>query len=172
MKKTILSIESALVRIEGAVVFAVLVMLLITLALQVISRFLFEFPIAWTEELARALQMWLVFVGAAIGMHRAEHFVVELFMQRCHFPGKAIIARGVDVLVVAFFCILAWNAAQVTLHGSSQTMPALGVSVAWAYLAIPLGCALMALHFAMAWIRPIDDSPDQGAVEIVKGVAE
>ncbi|HLU02191.1 MAG TPA: TRAP transporter small permease [Advenella sp.] len=172
MKKKILAIESALVRIEGAVVFTVLVMLLVTLALQVISRFLFEFPIAWTEELARALQIWLVFVGAAIGMHRAEHFVVEIFMQRCNFPGKQVVARMIDVLVVAFFCVLAWNAAQVTLHGSSQTMPALGVSVAWSYSAIPLGCALMAFHFAMAWIRPLDPNRDQQEAEMIKGVAE
>ena len=172
MKKKILAVESALVCIEGAVVFAVLVMLLVTLALQVISRFMFEFPIAWTEELARALQIWLVFVGAAIGMHRAEHFVVEIFMERCEFPGKIIVARAIDLLVVGFFCLLAWSAAQVTLHGSGQTMPTLGVSVAWAYSAVPVGCALMAIHFAIAWIRPLDHNSVQQEGEPIKGVAE
>ena len=172
MKKKILAVESALVCIEGAVVFAVLVTLLVTLALQVISRFMFELPIAWTEELARALQVWLVFVGAAIGMHRAEHFVVEIFMERCTFPGKMVLARAIDVLVVGFFCILAWSAAQVTLNGSGQTMPALGVSVAWAYSAIPVGCTLMAIHFAIAWVRPLDHDIDRQDGGITKGVAE
>ena len=147
-------------------VFAVLVLLVVTLALQVISRFAFPFPLDWTEELARAGQIWLVFIGAAVGARRAEHFVVELFMARVNFPGKQAVARLVDVIVVSFFCVLAIIAAQSTIEGYDQEMPTLGVSIAWAYAAIPVGCLLMAFHFAMAWIRPIEPrTATLGAIE-------
>jgi TRAP-type C4-dicarboxylate transport system permease small subunit len=166
MKKTILSLEAAVVRLEGALIFLILTLLLVTLALQVISRFLFEFPLAWTEELARAAQIWLVFIGAAIGTRRAEHFVVELFMDKVSFPGKQLVARTIDIIVVTFFCILAWVGVQTTINGAGQTMPTLDISVAWAYAAIPVGCILMAFHFALAWIRPLEPaSLELGAAE-------
>ncbi|MCC7040093.1 MAG: TRAP transporter small permease [Burkholderiales bacterium] len=156
MKNNLLAMEAAVVRVEEAVVFAVLALLVVTLGLQVLSRFVLEFPLAWTEELARVGQIWLVFFGAAVGARRAEHFVVELFMERVAFPGKRMVARTIDVIVVAFFCALAVMAAQAAIEGAGQELPTLGISIAWAYTAIPIGCLLMAFHFGLAWIRPLE----------------
>lgn len=157
MNKTLfLRLEAGVVRLEGLMVFGILVALLFTLAMQVLSRFFMDFPLAWTEELARVLQLWLVFIGAAVGTHRCEHFVVELFMEKVHFPGKAAVARLIDVSTVGFFVVLTWVSAETMIKGAGQTLPTLGVSVAWSYAAIPVGCALMVLHFLMALVRPID----------------
>ncbi len=154
----LLRVEQIIVGIEEAAVFLILASLLVTLSLQIASRFLFEFPLDWTEELARVGQMWLVFIGAAVGARRAEHFVVEIFMDRVHFPGKQAVARVIDVLVVGFFLLLALVSAWMTWFGSIQTMPALASSVAWAYAAIPVGCALIAFHFVCSWVRPVQAS--------------
>ncbi|HZP87676.1 MAG TPA: TRAP transporter small permease subunit [Burkholderiales bacterium] len=155
MRQTLLQLERALVKLEEAAVFGILVLLVATLSLQIASRFLFKFPLDWTEELARVGQLWLVFIGAAVGAYRAEHFVVEIFMQRVAFPGKALVARLIDALVVGFFLVLAGVSAWHTAFGAIQQLTALRVSVAVGYAALPIGCALMAFHFAMAWIRPL-----------------
>lgn len=166
MKNNLLAMEAAVVHLEEAVVFAVLVLLVATLGLQVLSRFVFEFPLGWTEELARVGQIWLVFIGAAVGARRAEHFVVELFMERVDFPGKQVVARTIDVIVVAFFCAIAVMAAQATFEGAGQELPTLGISIAWAYVAVPIGCLLMAFHFALAWVRPLEvRAPGEGVAE-------
>jgi len=157
MNKThFLRLEAGVVRLEGLMLFAILAALLFTLSMQVISRFFMDFPLAWTEELGRVLQIWLVFIGAAVGTHRCEHFVVELFMEKVNFPGKAAVARLIDLTTVGFFAILAWVSAQTMLNGAGQILPTLGISIAWSYAAIPIGCALMVLHFLMAAVRPID----------------
>jgi TRAP-type C4-dicarboxylate transport system permease small subunit len=158
-------LEARVVAVEEAAVFGVLVLLVLTLALQMASRFLFKFPLDWTEELARVGQIWLVFIGAAVGARRAEHFVVELFMQRVPFPGKAAIARLVDVVVIGFFLVLALVSAHAAGFGAIQTLTSLDVSVAWAYAAIPVGCLLIAFHFAMAWIRPLPAQVLEGTAE-------
>jgi TRAP-type transport system small permease protein len=165
VRAALLRLEARLVAIEEAAVFAALVLLVLTLALQMASRFLFKFPLDWTEELARVGQIWLVFIGAAVGARRAEHFVVELFMQRVSFPGKAAVARLVDLAVVGFFLVLALVSADAAGFGAIQTLTSLDVSVAWAYAAIPVGCLLIAFHFAMAWIRPL-------APQVLEGTAE
>lgn len=151
-----LRLEAGVARLEGLLLFGILAALLATLSMQVISRFLMDFPLAWTEELGRVLQIWLVFIGAAIGTHRCEHFVVELFMEKVNFPGKAVVARLIDLTTVGFFCVLVWVSADTTIHGAGQILPTLGISIAWSYAAIPAGCALMVLHFLMAAFRPLD----------------
>ncbi len=157
MNKTqLLRLEAGVARLEGLLLFWILAVLIFTLSMQVISRFFMDFPLAWTEELGRVLQIWLVFIGAAIGTRRCEHFVVELFMEKADFPGKAAVARLVDVATVGFFCVLAWVSADTTIHGAGQVLPTLGISIAWSYAAIPAGCALMVFHFLMALVRPID----------------
>ncbi|KPK27360.1 MAG: hypothetical protein AMJ66_11150 [Betaproteobacteria bacterium SG8_40] len=158
MAAVLLRIERVVVVIEEAAVFVILAALLATLSLQIASRFLFQFPLDWTEELARVGQMWLVFIGAAVGARRAEHFVVEIFMERVSFPGKQQVARGIDILVVGFFLVLALVSAWMAWFGSIQTMPALAASVAWGYAAIPAGCALIAFHFVCSWVRPAQAS--------------
>ena len=163
MTHLVLRIEKVVGGVEEAAVFVILMGLLITLSLQVASRFVFEFPLDWTEELARVGQLWLVFVGAAVGARRAEHFVVEIFMARARFPGKQHVARAIDVVVVGFFLVLAGISAYATWFGAIQTLPALRASVAWSYAAIPVGCLLMAFHFACAWMRPLQ--PSIGATE-------
>lgn len=150
MKTMLARLDRATARLEEAAVFTILLGLVITLVLQVASRFVFKFPLAWTEELARIGLLWLVFIGAAVAARRAEHFAVELFMEKVPLPGKAMIARAVGALVVAFFLVLTLIAAHSAHFGALQTLPALGVSVAWATTAIPVGCALMAVHFAAA----------------------
>ena len=154
LRATLLALERGVVRVEEAVIFAVLAVLVITLALQVASRFFFPVPLDWTEEFARVAQLWLVFLGAAAGARRAEHFAVEFLMERARFPGKAVVARMIDVLVVAFFCTLAGASAWNTIQGAGQVLPTLDVSIACSYAAIPLGSVLMAFHFAMSWLRP------------------
>jgi TRAP-type C4-dicarboxylate transport system permease small subunit len=158
MSSSLLRVERIVVTVEEAVVFVILASLLVTLSLQIASRFVFEFPLDWTEELARVGQMWLVFIGAAVGARRAEHFVVEIFMERVHFPGKALVARVIDVLVVGFFLVLALVSGWMAWFGAIQIMPALGASVAWGYAAIPAGCTLIAFHFVCSWLRPVQAS--------------
>ncbi len=158
MAANLLRVERVLVVVEEAAVFVILAALLATLSLQIASRFAFEFPLDWTEELARVGQMWLVFIGAAVGARRAEHFVVEIFMERVNFPGKQVVARGIDILVVGFFLVLALVSGWMAWFGSIQTMPALAASVAWGYAAIPVGCVLIAFHFLCSWVRPAQAS--------------
>lgn len=166
MKESLLKLEAAVVHAEEVGVVLMLVVITATLAMQIISRFFLTIPLDWTEEVARGAQIWLVFLGAAVGARRAEHFVVELFMERVNFPGKAMLARAVDIVVIGFFLLMAVVAALATKSGAGQVMPTLGLSIAWIYTAIPVGCALMAFHFVMGWVRPF------GGHEISEGVAE
>lgn len=93
--------------------------LVLPVSLQVFSRYLSFVPtFDWTEEMARFLFIWMVMVGAMIGVRESAHFEVDLWPT---LPprGEALVRLagriGVLFLAVAFlragieFTQFAWN---------------------------------------------------------------
>jgi TRAP-type C4-dicarboxylate transport system permease small subunit len=82
-----------LVVVEVAVLFA-----------GVVSRYVFNRPLTWTDELASALFLWLAMLGAVIAFRRGEHMRLTAIVG---FASPAWRARW-DVLgslVVALFVL-------------------------------------------------------------------
>lgn len=54
------------------------ILFFISVLLQVLFRYVFQHPLTWSEEAARYLNMWAVFIGAGIGVNRRDHLRVDL----------------------------------------------------------------------------------------------
>src|SRR5271170_3427335 len=46
---------------------------ILVLLIGVVSRYVFDSPLTWTDELASALFLWLAMLGSVIALRRAEH---------------------------------------------------------------------------------------------------
>ena len=111
---------------------------------QVAGRYLFASAPSWTEELARYLQVWMVFLAAPVCLDRGMHLAVDYLTPRLSPARRAAVRR----VVLGFIGVwaLAMTAASLALLriAALQTSPALGVSMVWPYLAVPSGSALLA----------------------------
>ena len=115
---------------------------------QVGARYLFDRPPSWTEELARYLQVWLVLLAAPVCLRRGMHLAVDLLTPRLP-PGARVVLRSAILLLVGGFgVIFAFHAVRLLRVAALQTSPALGISMVWPYLALPLSGALIALAAA------------------------
>ncbi|GAW93783.1 TRAP transporter small permease [Calderihabitans maritimus] len=136
---------------EGAVTILLGAMTVVVF-LQVFFRFVIKGSLPWSEELARYLMVWAVFIGASIGAKEGAHIGVEAFV--AFLPAK--LRRVALVLAGAFsllFCIIiAYLSFKVVgfLMKSGQLSPAMQIPIFWAYLAIPVGSILMAIRFVQA----------------------
>ena len=54
--------------LERMVGIGLLALMVVTITLQVITRYLFGQPLVWVEELATYSFIWSVFLGAALGL--------------------------------------------------------------------------------------------------------
>jgi TRAP-type C4-dicarboxylate transport system permease small subunit len=105
---------------------------------QVAGRYLFGNPPSWTEEMARYLQVWLVLLAAPICLARGMHLSVDYLTPKLP-AGPRFLARTVVLVLIALFGLI------LTIYGISllsvavlQVSPALGVSMVWPYLAVPV----------------------------------
>jgi TRAP-type transport system small permease protein len=131
--------------LERAVCATLLAATFVVIFLQVVTRYVFDSPLPWTEELARYLLVWLTFAAAGYVTARRLHISVDLFIAKL---GKRLVlvvdtfALLVVLAVAGAMAIAAFDAAQsATTHA-----PATGLPVSVLYLAGFTGFALMFIH--------------------------
>ena len=93
--------------------------LIIPVSLQIFSRYTELIPsYIWTEEMARFLFIWMIMIGAMIGVREGTHFEVDVWPQLGIRAAALLrIVSGIAVLVLALvfvwfgieFTRFAWN---------------------------------------------------------------
>jgi TRAP-type C4-dicarboxylate transport system permease small subunit len=120
---------------------------------QVLVRFVLtaggiNLSAAWTEELARYVLIWIVFLGAAIGCRRRQLISLEFIVQRMPpLPGQGMVYLGMIICVCFFALLISVGLAFMEL-GEVETSPVMQIPKAWVYAAMPAGAALMILNMA------------------------
>lgn len=126
-------------------------MLAITAVLfgQVAFRYVFGAPLIWSEELARVLLVWLVFLGAAVCVKRRGHFRVRIFGHAATAHRRTPLDRAVSVVIAAFSLVLIVEGSRSALAATAQSYMLLEISVGWTFLALPVSGALMFVYSAV-----------------------
>jgi TRAP-type C4-dicarboxylate transport system permease small subunit len=156
-------IVAILERVEEALLVFVLTAMVATIGAQVLARYVFNVPLSWTEELARYLFIWLVFLGASQAMRRNEHIAVGLLADRLPFRVRQINTVLLDGLVAGFLLmlvIMGWRVVQVVAPLQSI---ALKVSMAVVYLPLVVGGAVMVLRTVAHMVKVIRHGPERTA---------
>jgi TRAP-type C4-dicarboxylate transport system permease small subunit len=93
--------------------------LIVPVSLQIFSRYTDLIPsYIWTEEMARFLFIWMIMIGAMLGVREGTHFEVDIWPRMGARATAALnLASGVFVLVFALvfvwwgieFTRFAWN---------------------------------------------------------------
>ncbi|MBX3567462.1 MAG: TRAP transporter small permease [Rhizobiaceae bacterium] len=143
-------------RISGAVdsvvrnllfVFAAVETVVIIVA--VVARYVFNNSFPWSEELARAILTWMVFLGASSAL-RANDLVAMESVRDGLSDRKVLVARiATDMLVLVFLVVLTYASWRLISLTSRQIFPVTGYPLWIAYSAIPVSCAIMILHLVV-----------------------
>jgi TRAP-type C4-dicarboxylate transport system permease small subunit len=122
---------------------------------QIVTRFVIERPAEWTEVLIRFSLIWMVFLGIPLAFRTGAMVSVDVLYR---WSG-ARLRRGLDSLValaalglISVIIVVGWQYAQ---RGSVQSVIGLeGVSMFWAYLALPIGGVFSAIAIVGNWLDP------------------
>ena len=154
-------------------------LLIVPVTLQMISRFTALIPAwIWTEEMARFLFIWMVMLGAMIGVRDGTHFDVDVLPVLK--PRANRILRIVSmVFILIFALVFVWYGIKFVQFGWSQTSELADLPMAWIFVAWPLtgltwllfgGERLLAdIRYVIHGPGPGDDAPtrDLGTGSVV-----
>lgn len=134
--------------IESYICRSLLASFVILLFAQILSREVFGFSIAWSEELSVYLFVWFVFFGASHAAKLSAHN--RITFQYKILPGKLpVILEALSDLVWvvfnAYFVYLSYDFVfnKMNLFWKSQT---LGIPMKYIYLVLPLAFSLMTIR--------------------------
>ncbi|GAB5379476.1 MAG: hypothetical protein Alis3KO_28720 [Aliiglaciecola sp.] len=123
----------------------VLVLLSLVLILQVLSRYLLNSPLGWTEEIARYLLIVLTFLGAAICFRKGTHisflYVLNLLPHKAKNTANTILSV-VGMLIVSF---LIYSAAKIIPQLEHFVLSSIDISLSFLYWVILIALALCAV---------------------------
>ena len=110
--------------------------LIVPVLLQIFSRYLGFIPrYIWTEELARFCFVWMIMIGAMIGVREGTHFDVDLFPV-LNPKANAIVRMVSHIGMLIFAIIFLYFGYQFALFGANQSselaeLPMWMIFIAW-----------------------------------------
>ena len=112
--------------------------LIVPVTLQIIARFTQLIPHwIWTEEMARFLFIWMVMLGAMVGIRDGSHFDVDVWPE---LPPRAnALLRVVsNVFVLVFALVFIWYGIKFVQFGWDQTSELANMPMPFIFVAWPL----------------------------------
>lgn len=124
---------------------AVFLVLSLVLVAQILSRYLLNSPLGWTEEIARYLLIVLTFLGAAIGFRKGTHisflYVLNLFPHKI----KRIAGTVLSFLGSLFLIFLIYSAINIIPQLQHFELSSINISLSifyWIVLAALVLCGI------------------------------
>ncbi len=87
-------------RLYRAVLLLTLLVILLCVILQIISRYIFNTPFSWTEEISLFAFCWFTFMGSAVCSYEKTHLEVDFFYNRLHGRVRRILRIIILTLVI------------------------------------------------------------------------
>ena len=140
------ALNRVILSVEKWVLTVMLVIMVFMGMAQIISRFVIERPIPWTEAMLTYMFVWTCFLGAAYAVATNAHFSVELFVDRLPPKLRMGFEIGGQVLIIAFSLLVIQKGMMIVESNADQQMAAMPFSMSWPYLALPVCSALTCIH--------------------------
>jgi TRAP-type C4-dicarboxylate transport system permease small subunit len=129
----------------------ILIAIVLVTFTQVLFRYIFHLSLAWSEELARYLFLWLASLAAAYAFKTKSHFALRFLVDRLGKKLQNLIETLVVFIVSGFLVIFIWKSVEYTVSMAKQVSPSIQMSMAVPYSSVVVGGILMLYYVLSNW---------------------
>jgi len=149
---------------------ALMVAIVLLLLGGVLSRYLFNTPVTWIDEVVSLSFLWVAMIGAAIAMYRNEHLRLTVLVDMLSPRTRAFVHAFAIVAVAAFLAALVAPSFEYTRDEWDITTPTLNIPNAFRVAAIPFGIVMMLVIVLAYALRSVKAVPLIAATAAVVAV--
>lgn len=121
----------------------------------VVFRFVIESSLAFPDELIRYLFIWMIFLGSGVAYRRNMHAAIGLLVASLPVPLRRAALIAASLASGCFFVLMLVYGIGLTQRVEAQISPALEISMAWVYGAVPVGMGFLILYTVELLVRQI-----------------
>ncbi|EKB50962.1 TRAP transporter small permease [Cecembia lonarensis] len=134
--------------VAGVLIFLMGIMV-VNVTWQVVSRYIFQNPSSFTDELSRFMLIWLGMLGAAYVAGQDQHLAIDIFPQKLVGKSRAKLMIFIYSLVLLFaFLVMVLGGSNLVYitYILGQKSATLQLPLAYVYSIIPISGLLVAYY--------------------------
>lgn len=166
-------LETVFVRINQVMIGIMMGIMFVLVFINVVTRYIFGFSFATTEEISTFLMIWITYIGAGLALREGRLAAIDLFQDLLPVRLSRVLRTVLAVVILIFFSILAYYGAKMVQFGWAQETWATQIPRGIPYLAIPIGAVVFGLHLILMFREWLDrnwlDNPVKDEMDIVEG---
>jgi TRAP-type C4-dicarboxylate transport system permease small subunit len=165
MVRALQALNRAIQRVENWLAIGLMGASALITILQVVTRYGFNHPLTWPEELCTLLLVWMTFFGASLLLKKEQHIEIDFFTKLMPLPAQKVIALLNIVLIFVFLTVTAWGAYKLQFFQSRHTSVALGIPKNYFSLPVLICSVSMCLYLVLAFLRRVIElaAPETGS---------
>ncbi|MEW6228707.1 MAG: TRAP transporter small permease [Bacillota bacterium] len=145
MRPILLRLEKLVFRLAELVLFVLMLALVVTVVLQVTFRYFLHRSLYWSVELSRFLFVWLVFLGAAVGVHMNSHVSIDAVVKAVPEGTRRMMRLLTTAVSAAFLLLVTYYGLSLALQTMGSPSEALKIPYGWLYVSVPISSLMMLL---------------------------
>ena len=143
MKKIIDAVYSAIERVMRGLTMVLLVLMVIIVFANVVSRYYLHASLAWSEEVARFMLVWLVFIGSFLAYIHDEHLGLDILVTKFPPTLRKIVGFCTNILIIFALYAVMEGGYLLMRDNFDWLSPAAEIPQGYVYIVIPISCVLM-----------------------------
>ena len=118
-------------------------------------RYVFNNSLSWSEELARYIFIWQIWLGTGVGIRLKEQIRVEILVKKLSRTGAKLLNAAALIILLLFCIFLVINGYQLVMKiaGRNALSTALKIPLSYVYLSLSFSSAITSLYFIDQWVE-------------------
>ena len=147
--KTVSKINRFMCRIEGTVMVVWFAIVLVVMTCQVVSRYVFDMPLAWSEEFARYSFVWISYIGCAYCVGVDGHTSITALLDRVSPKWQRVLRLMGNVIMACVFLRIMPIATKYIVKNGKFLTSVMRIPFKYLYWSLPVGIVLTVGHLAL-----------------------
>ena len=145
----LIAVSNFLDKLSRAAITLFLTIITVVLFSQVVSRYLLDTGLAWSEELSRYLMIWMIFLGATVAAKEGSQISVTVLEDVLPQAWRKILMQLQKIISIIFFVLVTGFSMKILPLAKLQTSPNMGLPMHITYFVIPLASVIMIIHLVI-----------------------
>lgn len=163
--RTVKDIFDLLAKVIIMITSTLMVLLTAVIFFNVVVRYFFSVPIAFTYELSELLFPWIVFLALVNVTLDNENIDIQFFVKLFPKPIQVISAYLTKLIMLFFSAYITISSFNLASAVQNHTMPILGLSKSWLYWSVSvsfIGVSLVIIYQIVLMIMGKENSEEGG----------
>jgi len=130
---------------------------------QIFMRYVMRQSTSWSEPILQMAIIYMVYLGAAVAFRRGALVAIDILRESARGTLRRIVDLFVFLACLVLVLHMVWYGWQMTVRAQFNVNPTLGISMSWAFLAIPLGGFFALIAVIANYLDPPAKDIDTGS---------